>query len=41
MMAGYKSAEEKKVVGIDMDELEKFIPAVAKGTWNPRSIAEP
>jgi hypothetical protein len=41
LMAAYKSAEEKKVVGIDMAELEGFVPAVAKGTWNPRSIAEP
>jgi hypothetical protein len=24
-----------------MAELEGFVPAVAKGTWNPRSIAEP
>jgi predicted dehydrogenase len=38
LMAAYKSAEEKKVVGIDMAELEGFVPAVAKGTWNPRSI---
>jgi hypothetical protein len=41
LMAAYKSAEEKKVVGIDMAELEGFVPAVAKGTWNTRSIAEP
>ncbi len=40
LMAAYKSAEEQKVVGIDMTELESFIPAVAKGTWNPRSIAK-
>lgn len=40
LMAAYKSAEEKRVVDIDLDALEKFVPAVAKGTWNPREIAE-
>lgn len=40
LMAAYKSAEEKRAVSIDMTELEKFIPAVAEGTWDPRSIAE-
>lgn len=40
VMAAYKSAEEQKAVRVDMAELEDFIPAVAKGRWDPRSIVK-
>lgn len=40
VMAAYKSAEEKKAVKVDMAELENFVPAVAKGEWNPRTLVE-
>lgn len=38
LMAAYKSAEEKRAVNVDINELERFIPAVAEGRWDPRGI---
>lgn len=40
LMAAYKSAEEQRAIKVNMVELENFVPAVAKGKWNPRSIVE-
>ena len=39
LMAAYKSAEEGRTVSLPDPELETFVPAVARGTWNPRSDA--
>ncbi len=36
LMAAYMSAEREKTVTFPIAGLEDFIPAVAKGTWNPR-----
>jgi len=36
LMAAYMSAEREKTVTFPVAGLEDFIPAVAKGTWNPR-----
>jgi len=35
-MAAYKSAEEEKTIPFPPPDLETFIPAVAKGEWNPK-----
>ena len=40
MMAAYKSAEEGKKIDFKPEELETYVPKVAKGEWNPRSILE-
>lgn len=37
LMAAYKSAELGETVTLDGAELDDFVPAVARGTWNPRS----
>jgi len=36
LMTAYMSAEEEKTIPFPPPNLENFIPAVAKGTWNPR-----
>jgi predicted dehydrogenase len=36
LMAAYMSAEREKTVTFPVAGLEDFIPAVARGTWNPR-----
>lgn len=36
LMAAYKSAEEGRAIKFPPDGLDDFIPAVARGTWNPR-----
>lgn len=36
LMAAYKSAEEEKTIPFPPPDLETFIPAVAKGEWNPK-----
>jgi hypothetical protein len=36
LMAAYLSAETGKTVAFPPKGLETFVPAVAKGTWNPR-----
>ncbi|REJ86194.1 MAG: gfo/Idh/MocA family oxidoreductase [Acidobacteria bacterium] len=40
LMAAYRSAEEGRVVALDED-LEEFVPAVARGDWNPSAAARP
>jgi len=35
-MAAYKSAEEEKTISFPPPDLETFIPAVARGEWNPK-----
>ncbi len=36
LMTAYMSAEQERTIEFRPKELEKFIPAVASGTWNPR-----
>jgi predicted dehydrogenase len=36
LMAAYQSAEQGKTVRFPPAGLERFVPAVAKGTWKPR-----
>ena len=36
LMAAYKSAELGEAVTLEGTELDDFIPAVARGAWNPR-----
>lgn len=40
LMACYMAAEKKKKLGFPPVGLEDFVPKVAQGTWNPKSIAE-
>ena len=37
LMAAYKSAELDEAVTLDGAKLDDFVPAVARGAWNPRS----
>ena len=36
LMAAYMSAEQSKTIELPNAEIENFIPAVAKGKWNPK-----
>ncbi|MCI0338507.1 MAG: Gfo/Idh/MocA family oxidoreductase, partial [Acidobacteria bacterium] len=36
LMTAYLSAEEERTIEFRPKDLEKFIPAVARGAWNPR-----
>jgi hypothetical protein len=36
-MTAYMSAEKGKTIPFPPPGLESYIPAVAKGTWNPKS----
>jgi hypothetical protein len=36
LMAAYMSAETGKTVPFRPKGLDQFVPAVAKGTWNPK-----
>ena len=36
LMAAYQSAEEGRSVDFPPEGIESFVPAVAKGTWQPR-----
>ena len=38
LMAAYMSAEEGRTIDLDTIDLDSFIPAVARGEWNPRSL---
>lgn len=38
LMASYLSAERGQAVALPCPELETFVPAVARGEWNPRSV---
>jgi predicted dehydrogenase len=38
LMTAYMSAEQEKTVQFPPPDLDSFIPAVAKGEWNPRII---
>ena len=40
LMAAYLSAERGKTVRFPPKGLDKFVPAVAQGTWNPRNKKE-
>ena len=37
LMTAYMSAEQGKTIAVPPPGLDKFIPAVARGEWNPRS----
>ena len=37
LMAAYKSAEIDAAVELEGASLDAFVPAVARGTWNPRA----
>jgi predicted dehydrogenase len=37
LMAAYMSAEQERTIHFPPDDLESFVPAVARGEWNPRS----
>jgi predicted dehydrogenase len=36
LMTAYKAAEEGRTLAFPPKGLDDFVPAVAKGTWNPR-----
>jgi predicted dehydrogenase len=36
LMTAYMSAEQEKTIAFPPPELESFVPAVARGEWNPR-----
>ena len=36
LMAAYKSAEEDTIINLQKTSLDDFVPAVARGKWNPR-----
>jgi hypothetical protein len=36
LMTAYMSAEQEKTIPFPSPYLDKFIPAVAKGEWNPK-----
>ena len=36
LMAAYMSAEQSKTIELPNSEIENFIPAVARGEWNPK-----
>jgi predicted dehydrogenase len=36
LMTAYQSAEEERTITFDPKAVESFIPAVARGAWNPR-----
>jgi hypothetical protein len=38
LMAAYMSAELEKTVSFPPPDLDSFIPAVARGKWNPRRL---
>lgn len=40
MMAAYMSAEKGAKIDFKPEELEDYVPKVAKGEWNPKSIVE-
>jgi len=37
-MACYMAAEKGKKFKFPLEGLEKFVPQVAQGTWNPKSM---
>lgn len=37
LMGAYKSAEQGRTIFFDEENLDDFVPAVAKGEWNPRA----
>jgi predicted dehydrogenase len=37
LMAAYLSAEKRRAIELPCAELESFVPAVARGAWNPRA----
>jgi predicted dehydrogenase len=37
LMAAYKSAEEERTIDLIPGAFDDFVPAVARGAWNPRS----
>lgn len=38
LMAAYKSAEEERTIELTPGAFDDFIPAVARGEWNPRKV---
>lgn len=40
LMTAYQSAEEERTIVFDPQAIEDFIPAVARGAWNPRAIGK-
>jgi predicted dehydrogenase len=36
LMAAYMSAEREQTIAFPPPDLETFVPAVARGAWNPR-----
>jgi predicted dehydrogenase len=36
LMAAYMSAEKEKTIKLPNNDIETFIPAVARGEWNPK-----
>jgi predicted dehydrogenase len=37
LMAAYMSAEQGKTIQLPNPDIDKFIPAVSRGEWNPKS----
>ena len=40
LMTAYKSAEEGRTIEFPPSDLDTFVPAVARGEWNPREMGE-
>jgi hypothetical protein len=40
VMASYMAAEKGKTLRFPLEGLEEFVPKVAQGTWNPKSIEQ-
>jgi predicted dehydrogenase len=40
LMAAYMSAEREETIHLPCPELDTFVPAVARGEWNPRAAQE-
>jgi len=36
LMTAYMSAEQEKTIAFPPPDLDSFVPAVAKGQWNPK-----
>jgi predicted dehydrogenase len=40
LMTAYMSAEQERTIAFRPDDLDTFVPAVARGAWNPRSVGK-
>ncbi len=40
LMTAYMSAEQERIIAFPPPDLELFVPAVARGEWNPKANRE-